>query len=187
MENIDLVKVIEDGLGKDRLRKLQKNSDNYQQFWIGVLKATKRVDWSKDFIGFLISNGYGEIRNAYRAEYTKTKYRVCLKCHKIYNYRTLACPCCGEELITEQKIFPYIDDIDSPVIENIDEKIDFERFVNTLQGQEAYIGKRWIIDRVDLYYNNHLKQLSKEMKLSIPRICQIKRKIRDKFKIWVEN
>lgn len=191
MDTNSLIYEIESALGHDRLTYLKKNEDKYQQFWLGVLEAFGRMDKDRDFIGFLISNGYGAIRNMNRSEYSKSKMKRCLTCGKLYGYRTRICPKCYEETETQVRtVSTYnregevIDYEDTRNVHDINFSIDIESFLLTLEGNQKYIARRWFKDRVDMLFVNHVKQLAFELEISEPRVTQIKNIIRKKFKSW---
>ena len=187
---MDIVAQIEQGLGTDRLAKLKKNEDNYQIFWVGVLEHRHSVDPSRDPIPYLISCGYGAVANARLSENTRTKVRVCDKCGKVYSYRYSHCPCCAEESRTESRLvsttladgteyeFEFASDEDKIILD-----ADISRFIQKLYGNERYIAKRWLIDRADLKYDNHCKQIALELGCSAPYVARVKKAIRNKWKL----
>ena len=187
---MDIVKQIEQGLGADRLAKLKKNDDNYQIFWVGVLEHRHSIDPSRDPIPYLISCGYGAIANARLMENTRQKIRVCDKCGKIHSYRYNHCPYCAEESRTEPRListtladgseyeFETRSDEDKIILD-----LDVARFVQILYGNEQYVAKRWLIDRADLKYDNHCKQIALELGCSAPYVARVKKAIRNKWKL----
>lgn len=187
---MDLVTQIEQGLGTDRLRKLKKNDDNYQIFWVGVLEHRNSVDNTRDPIPYLISCGYGAIANARLSENTRQKISVCPYCGREYSYRYKYCPYCGAESETENRIFSMTLN-DGSEIETPDRSsenlmilnLDVERFVQKLYGNEQYVAKRWLIDRADLKYENHCKQIAMELGCSAPYVAQVKKAIREKWQL----
>lgn len=186
-----LVREIEVALGPDRLFYLKKNEDAYQQFWLGVLEAFGRMDKDRDFIGFLVSNGYGAVRNMNRSEYSKSKMRYCPSCGKRLGYRTKICPFCNSETETKTRNISivnrdgeFIEYEDDRPSRDIDLSLDIDTFLLTLEGNQQYIARRWMKDRADLLFANHVKQLAFELEISAPRVVQIKNIIRKKFKSW---
>lgn len=187
---MDIVQEIEQGLGKDRLQKLKRNEDNYQIFWLGVLEHRHSVDKNRDPIPYLISCGYGAIANARLMENTRQKIRVCDKCGREYSYRYSYCPHCHEESRTEPRIFSTsLNDGSEWEFEsrNGEDRLildmDLIRFVNSLHGNEQYIARRWLLDRADLKYDNHCKQIALELGCSAPYVARVKKSIRNKWKL----
>lgn len=185
---MDIVVQIEQGLGADRLKKLKRNEDNYQIFWLGVLEHRNNVDPNRDPIPYLIACGYGAIANARLKENTRQKIRICDKCGKSYSYRYSHCPRCAEESRTENRLmsttladgseyeFEFQSDEDRLILD-----LDIARFVQTLHGNEQYVAKRWLIDRADLKYDNHCKQIALELGCSAPYVARVKKAIRKKL------
>ena len=62
-------------------------------------------------------------------------------------------------------------------------EMDIARFVDTLYGNEKYVAKRWLVDRADLRYDNHCKQLALELGCSAPYVAAVKKSIREKWKL----
>lgn len=192
---MDLIEQIEYGLGRDRLNKLKKHDDDYQIFWVGVLEHRKDVDINRDPIPYLISCGYGAIRNEILKENTKTKIRYCPCCGKEFSYRKSECPHCKTENITDRKIYSttMVDGSDMEFeqedysIVDIEDQIMVQKFINTLYGREKYVAKRWLVDRADLKYNNHCKQLAMELGCSAPYVARLKKAIRNKWKLMYAN
>ena len=187
---MDIVQQIEHVLGTDRVRQLKKNDDNYQIFWLGVLEHRKDVDCTRDPIPYLISCGYGAIRNEYLKSNTRDKMRVCPHCGRSYTYRYARCPKCGADSVTERRVFSstlednsemeFEDGRTTDVLLSID--IDF--FISTLHGNEQYVARRWLKDRADLMYDNHLKQIALEMGCSAPYVARVKKSIRSKWQLF---
>lgn len=188
----ELIPTIEEALGPERLERLKKDEDAMQQFWLGVLEATARADLSRDVIGFYISNGYGAIRNMRKSEDSMMRRRVCPGCGAIYGNRTKICRRCGAELWSVPVVFPLTmpDGTDReleaprPWAGPVDLQVDIESFVCTLGGRQAYVARRWLLDRADLFYDNHLAQIALEMGVSKPRVAQLKKRVREAFRVW---
>lgn len=188
---MDLIKQIEDGLGYKRLTNLKRHEDDYQIFWVGVLEHRKDVDTERDPIPYLISCGYGAIRNEALKENTRNKLRYCPCCGKEFSYRRTECPECRAETITDCRVYSStlksgdemeFEQTDS-VLARIDDQIDLENFVAGLFGKEQYVAKRWILDRADLKYDNHLKQIALELGCSAPYVAKVKKEIIKKWKL----
>lgn len=190
LDTIFVIQEIEKALGPQRIKMLKRDEDSYQQFWLGVLEALNRVNLNKDFVGFLIMNGYGAVRNMKRTEYSKRRMRTCT-CGKILGYRTKICPCCGIETESQVRLSAIVN-AEGENIEyedlrpsrDIDFSVDTKMFVDTLSGQQKYIARRWMLDRADLLFANHVKQIAFELDISAPRVVQIKNIIKKKFKSW---
>lgn len=176
----ELISIIEDALGEGRLSALHRDEDAYQDFWVGVLEGLKRVDWDRDAIAFLISAGYGAIRNAKRARWTRDRYRYCPVCGKIVSYRQVKCLRCGAETESGVRNSEYLTS-EAKEEPNKDLLMDIQRFVATLTGPTAYVARRWMIDRLDLLSVNHTKQIAAELGISAPRVAQIKKVIKAEF------
>jgi len=78
----------------------------------------------------------------------------------------------------------FIEYEDRKPTRDINLAIDIESFLTTLEDKEYYVAKRWMMDRADLLFANHVKQIAFEMEISAPRVTQIKNVIRKKFKSW---
>lgn len=183
----DLVPVIEEALGPDRLSRLKSNPDEYQNFWVGVLEAFTRVDWDRDVVAYLISSGYGAVRNGRRSEWSEQRMRWCPKCGKVWSYRTTVCPRCGCETESGVRHSEYVDLVEARQEEQDVAPEDVAAFLLTLSGAEAYVARRWMRDRADLTCQNHLKQIAWELGVSAPRVAQIKSKVRQKFAAWING
>lgn len=187
---MELIEQIEKGLGYQRLNNLKKREDDYQIFWIGVLEHRKDVDVNRDPIPYLISCGYGAIRNEKLKENTKNKLRYCPCCGREFSYRRVECPDCRSETITDQRIYSSningeemeFEQKDSELL-NLVDQLDLTNFVSKLYGKEHYVAKRWILDRADLKYDNHLKQIGLELGCSAPYVAKLKKEIIKKWKL----
>ena len=182
----ELIPDIQKGLGPERLAQLKRDEDAFQDFWEGVFNAVDNVDWDRDFVAYLISAGYGQIRNARRSERTAHTLKYCPKCGRVYGYRKIECPKCKVETVSNSRHMSYIESQSSPY-HDVDIQIDIDRFVDILSGQEYYVAKRWMIDRADLLYKNHLTQLAAEMHVSAPRVAHVKNKVKAKFLSFING
>jgi ribosomal protein L37E len=183
----DLVAAVEAGLGPGRLAKLKRNPDSYQQFWLGVLEARLRLDGIRDSVPFLISNGYGAVRNMRRAENSFQQLRVCPECGKVYGNRTKECPDCGVPTVASVRHSEYAEWY-SPQSSELDLlRVDLEAFVGGLSGNRAYVARRWLLDRADLYYDNHLERIAGELGLTSARAAQIKASVRAELRGWLNG
>ena len=179
-----LIPIIKDLLGA-KYWDLKKDEDKEQTFWLGVAKALHEVDFSQNPIEYLILSGWNEVRNYNKHTWSRDIVRYCIKCNKYHGYRTSCCPVCGEKMptIKRDKILLDIHRYE----ECHDNKINIDMFIKSLSGKLRYIAKRWLIDRADLMYDNHSKQLAYELGISAPRISFYKKKIRTKFKEWEDG
>ena len=170
---------IEKALGS---RKRYMTEDQYQTFWVGVLKATSDLNPEKDQIPFLIMRGLGEIKNMQRSEYSYKYYKFCPVCGKEYPFRSKIC-ICGQELEISHR---HVELFDPPQIqEDPLDKIVIEEFLDTREeGTQKYVAKRWLQDRADVMYDNHLKQIGFELGISAPAVASHKKKIKQKFLLW---
>jgi len=189
----ELISTIEGALGPERLARLRADDDVYQQFWLGVLEALGRADLSREQVGFLISNGYGAVRNMRRAENSRSRYRSCPNCGHTLGNRTVRCPDCGEATVgaarlssttTAEGAVLDLPDSSYPVEGPVDLRLDVESFLKTLSGTDLYVGRRWLRDRADLLYKNHLAQIAFELGVSKPRVAQVKARVREAFRRW---
>lgn len=179
-----LIIAVEEGLGAERLARLKRDPDAYQQFWLGVLEAVSRINPDKDMVAYLISSGYGAVRNMRRSERTWSSMKVCPECGKIYGYRKRVCPECGVELKTEARHSEYQDWHQAPSEPDVDLLMEINVFVETLSGPDAYVARRWMVERADLLFKNHLAQIALELGVSSPRVAFIKKRIKQKFLEW---
>lgn len=186
----ELIPTIEGALGPERLRRLKRDDDAYQQFWLGVLEALSRVDLSRDSVSFLISNGYGSIRNMRRGENSRNRIRHCPSCGREYGNRTVECPLCRVPTEGAVRVVPTSNsegceiDFEDRRGADPDVGVDIGLFLKTLSGRELYVGRRWLQDRADLLYKNHLEQIAFELGISKPRAAQIKMKVKVAFRRW---
>ena len=188
---MELVELIETGLGEKRLHNLKKNEDNYQIFWLGILEHRKDVDGLRDPVPYLISCGYGAIRNEYLKENTRRKIKYCPSCGKVYSYRKSVCPHCLIDNLTDNRIssitLPDGNNMEFPIedfnLGILDDILTIQTFINSLYGKERYVAKRWLIDRADLKYTNHLKQIALELGCSAPYVAKVKKSIIKKFSL----
>ena len=179
-----LIVTIEEGLGPERLAKLKRDSDAFQQFWLGVLEAVSRIDPDKDMVAYLISSGYGAVRNMRRSDRTWSSMKTCPECGRVFGYRRKACPECGVELRVEARHSEYQDWHQAPLGSDADLLMEVEMFVETLSGLDAYVARRWMVERADLLFKNHLTQIASELGVSSPRVAFIKKRIKQKFLEW---
>jgi hypothetical protein len=183
----DLVAAVEAGLGPDRLARLRRNPDSYQQFWLGVLEARLRLDGIRESVPFLISNGYGAVRNMRRAESSFQQLRVCPECGRVYGNRKKECPECYVPTVAETRHSEYAE-WHSPQCSEPDLlRADLEAFVCGQSGSRAYVARRWLLDRADLYYTNHLEQIAGELGLTSARVAQIKASVRGELRLWLNG
>lgn len=187
----ELISTIEAALGQDRLARLKRDEDAYQQFWLGVLEAYHRIDLNRESVGFLVSNGYGAIRNMRRAENSRGRVRSCPRCGRVYGNRTMECPRCMHPTdgsvrtsSTAAATGEEMDFEDGRQSSYLELSIDIETFLGGLEGKRLYLARRWLVDRADMMYKNHLSQLAFEMGISKPRAAQIKVEVRDAFRRW---
>lgn len=172
------VAFIQEALG-DRLKSLKRDDDKIQIFWLGVLSAVPRMQPDKDEINYLISAGYGAIKNWRRAENTKRFFAYCRKCGTKYSFRKQSCDKCGSDLLIDLR---ESKEEHIPVTHELNDKIVVEQFMETLEeGTRKYVAKRWLVDRADLFYANHLKQIGFELGISAPAVAVHKKHIREQF------
>ena len=185
MNQNELIDKITEGLG-DRISTLRHNEDDYQTFWVGVLEAIPRLNPKKPMIQFLISNGYGAIKNSHRSTMSVDLVRYCEKCGTYHGFRTKNCPACKSEMRLIRRLSSYED---YHMKEDIDplNKIMLEQFIDTLDGNHKYVAKRWLLDRADLLYANHSKQIAFELGISAPAVARHKKVIRQEFLRWYHN
>ena len=182
----ELIPLIEEALGSDRLARLRRDEDAHQDFWVGVLEGLERVDWDRDAVAFLITAGYGAVRNAKRSKWTRDRYRICPSCGRVVGYRHVQCSHCGAETESGIRHSEYETSEARPEPDR-DLVIDIQRFVATLSGPTAYVARRWMIDRLDLLSVNHTKQIAAELGVSAPRVAQIKKVIKSEFMSYLNR
>jgi hypothetical protein len=163
-------------------RRFWKDEELTQVFWLGVYKSIKTVDWEKDPIKYLTNGGNQEIKNYILVNYRKSLVKYCNSCGRYVSFRKFFCPRCNTELIIINRFVEFVDSVheDDAIID----KVMIEQFVGILENTEFYVAKRWLLERADLYEQNHLKTIAIELNISAPRVAQIKNKIRKKFKEW---
>lgn len=168
---------INEALG-DRKRHLSE--DQYQTFWVGVMKALPTADTKRDIIPFLVMRGLGEVRNSRRADNTDKYLKICDRCGTVFSFRRRACGC-GNELGIDARFVPYEEQTHDPF--SLDSLL-LEQFLKMLSDKELYVARRWLIDRADLVCQNHLKQIGFELGISAPAVAKYKKIIRRKFFVW---
>lgn len=179
-----LVAEVEEGLGPERLSRLRADPDSMQQFWLGVLKAARRADPGRDRVAFLISNGYGEVRNGRRSDRTWRGMRACRSCGAVLSYRSVTCPRCGSETEAMARVQSF-EEWHGPVGDaDRDFKLDVESFVSTLSGLELEVARRWLVMRYDLTSVNYLKRIAQEVGRTPARVAQVVKRLRLKFRAW---
>jgi hypothetical protein len=178
---------VERALGPERLERLERDQDAYQQFWLGVLEAASRADWTRESVSFLVSNGYGAVRNMRRADRTWRGMKVCSSCGRALSYRASSCPRCGGPVELESRISLYEEVHASGGGADVEAMLDVRAFAGSLLGQAGYVARRWMVERADLYYVNYQKQLAAEMGVSAPRVAQIVKKLKVGFVAWVNR
>lgn len=178
----EIVGILKKAMGPAKYKKLMSDEDKHQVFWLGVIKSLGDVDWNRDPLQYLILSGFNEIRNYNKEIWSRENMRYCSNCNRIHGYRTKICPRCGQEMGTIKR-FNILSDIHKHY-DDFNFSIDLERFVDTLSGKQRYIAKRWLLDRVDLMFDNHSKQLAQELGCSAPMISKYKKQIRNRFKEW---
>lgn len=183
----NLIPAVEQELGPERLARLRRDPDAYQQFWLGVLEATARVDWTRESLAFLISNGFGAVRNMRRSERSWNGMKVCRSCGKTYGYRAKTCLRCGAELETQVRLSEFDDLLPSREDRSVEAILDVKAFVETLDGKARYVARRWMLERADLYYVNYQKQIAFELGVSAPRVAQIVKALKAGFVTYVNR
>jgi len=132
----------------------------------------------------LFLQGVNKVRHYIITNDSRRLNRYCDQCNRFYGFRTVRCRECGSEMRITSRMLVYKDyehgDYDPDMII----KISMEQFVETLDGKYRYIAKRWLLDRVDLMYDNHLKQLALELGMSAPRIAKLKKSVRERYIEW---
>lgn len=182
----DLVEKIEEGLGSDRLRELKRKEDEYQMFWVGVLEALPKARPQNE-VPYLITAGYGAVRNYRRAENSRAYYKVCPQCGESYGYRTRYCSQDGALLENRSRSVEYLDRHETSIHEQVEERILLEQFVGILEGRRRYIARRWLLDRADVLYDNHIKQIAGELGISAPAVARHKQYIKEQLFYWYEE
>lgn len=184
----EVVAFVEAGLGPARLASLKGDDDDMQQFWLGVLEALPRMRGAPD-VGFLISSGYGSVRNARRAERTASGMTVCSGCGAHWGYRQRECPRCGSELSREVRVSEFSEEVRGVRgrESEVDLRLTVEAFVETLEGTERRVAKRWLLDRADLYHENHGKVIAAELGVSAAYVSAVKKAIRARFASWINR
>jgi len=158
-------------------------NDEYSLFWLGVLEAAERVDWDRDPVPFLITSGYGTINRERRKEERFQAVRVCPVCGKIFPSSCMYCYC-GTETVRENLQQPLVwddgDEIYGREENDLELFWDIENFVKTLKPdtKDSYVARRYFIERADLFYDNYLKQLGKEMGCSAAYAASVVRRLR---------
>jgi hypothetical protein len=194
MTHENLVKMVEQGLGPKRLASLKKDEDSYQNFWIGVLKSLPRSDKYEDKIPYLIRSGYGEISDAYRVDARKEFRKWCPKCRKFHSVSRIYCPKCGEELDVVNRNdsldTEYAPQIADRQWNDLDLGMDIRKFVQyvnrlyragEVDGRFHHVTVRWLVNRVDLFEDNHSVTLAQELGCTPQNISRIKKQIRELF------
>lgn len=176
-----LIPVIKKEIGY-KFRQLSSDEDKEQTFWLGVVKALHTVDFDNSPLEYLILSGWNEVRNYNKANWSRDIARSCQNCGRSYGYRTKICPTCGYETKTFKRSHALVDI--HQYQEDLDTQIEISTFVESLSGKLGYVARRWLVDRVDLYYDNHSKRLADEMGISPPMISKYKARIRKLFKEW---
>lgn len=181
----ELIPAIEEALGPGRLAALRRDEDAYQDFWVGVLEALARVDWERDVMAYLITAGYGAIRNARRSEWTAQRLRRCPSCGGVYGYRMVECPACGAETVSEVRHSEMAAEPPARRGDDADLRMSLERFVSCKAGNERHVAKRWLLDRADLLYQNYQKQIAYELGVSAPRVAQVVSKLKRELQAFL--
>lgn len=167
----------------ERIKYLRSNEDLYQIFWVGVLESIPKADKNRNMIPYLIKCGFGAVRNYKRSVMSIELATYCDHCGKYFGFRTRTCSECGCETNLIRRFSEY-EDYHTKPNDDVLNKIMIEQFVETLEGKQKYVAKRWLIDRADLMYNNYSKQLASELGVSAPSISAKVKKIKRKFKSW---
>jgi DNA-directed RNA polymerase specialized sigma24 family protein len=183
----ELIPAIEEALGPRRLAALRRDEDAYQDFWVGVLEALSRVDWDRDVMAYLVTAGYGAVRNGRRAEWTNQRLRRCPSCGRTFGYRMVRCPECGAETESEVRHSEMAAEPPARRGEDADLRMSLEQFVAAKAGNEAYVARRWLLDRADLLYQNYQKQIGYELGLSAPRVAQVVSKMRRELQAFLNR
>jgi len=167
-------------------RRYHLTQDQYQIFWIGVMKALKDVDTDRDIIPYLILRGFGEVKNDRRSQFSKKYYKYCPDCGTVYVFRKNKCNSCDGELKIDSRYESYEDELHHHYEDQNDvlNKVMLQDFVGTLSGRKQYIAKRWLVDRADLMHDNHLKQIGFELGISAVAVANHKKKIKQRFLHW---
>jgi hypothetical protein len=161
-----------------------RDDDLRQVFWLGVVESFYDLGGGDTQMAFIVQRGRGAVRNEVRANWSRVLRKRCPGCGREYGYRTTICRGCGVELVILSRYTPYIDSYTDDA-EDV-ERVDLDLFVLTLDGRQAYVARRWLIDRADLCYENHLQQIASELGISDPAVARMKRIIRRRFREWYD-
>lgn len=161
--------------------KLWQDDDLQQVFWLGVVRGTQKVKWDRDPIPYLITRGFGEVRNYLSSQRLRSVIKRCVECGSENSYRKSRCEC-GGELVLENRMAQFV----QHTTEDVDplDALEVEQFVGTLSGRMGFVARRWLMERADLYYDNHLKQIGSELGISAVAVSHYKDRIRESFRIW---
>lgn len=164
--------------------KIWRYEDLRQVFWLGVIRGTQSVDWTpeEDPALYLVTRGIGEVRDYLASQRVRSLVKRCLSCGRINGHRRVRCLECGGKLRYENRSVAFIEHL--VLDEDPLDRIEVEQFVATLTGKMAVVARRWLLDRADLYYDNHLAQIGQELGMSAPGVAKIKRRIRESFREW---
>jgi hypothetical protein len=180
------IKTIEEVLG-DRLKYLKRDEDKLQTFWMGVLEAIPRMKIDNAEVNFLISAGYGAIRNWERSKNTERFFKFCPTCGRKYAYRVVSCSHCKN---TDLNIDLYDVEEDNHLYSDPDHAdliMTIEQYVQTIDGRKQYVAQRWLIERADLMFANHIKQIAFELGISAPAVAKYKKTIRAEFQEFLRK
>jgi len=157
--------------------------DITQVFWLGVMKGIQKVR-PNDPLKYLVVRGYGAVRSYAMANYHQGLMKVCRVCGRTWHFRKGWCSC-GGVLDIRNRFAGLGGLVQLSDIEVLDIKVDIDLFVETLpKGRFRYVARRWLQDRVDLLYVNHLQQLSLEMGISAQAVSRYKVRVRNSYRSW---
>lgn len=183
-------KLIADLTAEVKDRAFWKDEELQQVFWLGVMRKIDRCQWAPSLhpIRFLTTQGANEVRHWIQKQYSVNLQRYCSECNRFYGYRHEWCDIHHKELPVRGRYSVYVDALRGSPDEDVIEEYSMEQFVKFLGRFESesvvHVAQRWLVDRVDIYYDNHSKQLALELDLTPPRIAQIKKHIREILLEW---
>jgi len=155
--------------------------DLEQVFWLGVLEAIPHLNRTGkgDEVHYLLQAGFGSVRDYRRSEWSSSLVHWCPVCKRWFGYRGKH----EHPLRTMTRAMPLSETLgqeEQSIVE-----LSIEEFVHTLEGREAYVARRLLIDRLDMMSGTPMEDLARELGVGRTRASQIKTSVAVKLRAWM--
>ena len=159
--------------------------DLEQIFWVGVLEAVLRMkphSEKTNQIHYLLTCGFGKVKTYRRSEWNYRLVNWCLECKRWVGF--------SSPHIHPVITFPKADEyVESKHVDDFEKRVDLQimlqEFVRLLGGNERYVAKRFLLDRIDLVDAHPIELVAGELGCHRTRVSQYRSRIKRKLRSWL--